>query len=495
MRTSLSPRSRSRSAPLVIASNRGPVEFSEGPDGAVQGRRGGGGLIAILGPAIASSGGVWIAAARSTTDRRVARHADDNNQLITVDLPQGQIAMRCLELDEEAFAAYYHRVATQTLWFLHHHLFDLARSPLFGPEFRSDWLAYERINEVFAAACADEVAPGGTVLLQDYHLAAAPALLRAHRPDVRIVHCTMCPWADPGYFATLPVWMARRLIDGMLAADLLSFFAPRWVSCFLQSCADLGYEVEWSSSSVGGNNGHATAVRAFPVGVDIGDLRAQLSSPRGQAEAAAVRELVGELRLILRVDRLEPAKNIVRGIAGFEAFLAANPSARGTVLHYVLAYSSRGDTPDYQRYAAEVRHLVGAVNERFRTDTWEPMVLDTHNNFERGLALMAQADVLVVNPLRDGMNLVAKETAAVSENNVVVILSQHAGAADDLAAGAIVINPFDTAELAGAIAAGLAMPPAERSHRLMMLREAAGAISPEDWLASLLAKLDRIRAT
>ena len=132
--------------------------------------------------------------------------------------------MRCLELDEKAFAAYYHRVATQTLWFLHHHLFDLARSPRFGPEFRSDWLAYERVNAVFAAACADEVALGGTVLLQDYHLAAAPALLR--RAPTRRAHRsrTPCPWADPGYFATLPVWVARRLIDGMLEAGLTVLF-------------------------------------------------------------------------------------------------------------------------------------------------------------------------------------------------------------------------------------------------------------------------------
>jgi len=495
MRTSQSARSRSRGAPLVIASNRGPVEFDEGPDGAVYGRRGGGGLIAIVGPALASSGGVWVAAACSPTDRQVARIADRNNQLITVYLPQGAITVRSIDVDEDAFQIYYHRVATQTLWFLHHHLFDLARSPHFGPELRADWLAYEQVNGAFAAACADEVAPGGTVLLQDYHLAAAPALLRAQRRDVRIVHCTMCPWADPAYFATLPAWMARRLIDGMLGADLLSFFVPRWVKCFLRSCADLGYDVEWSSSSVGGSNGDATAVRAVPVGVDIDDLRAQLGGPRGQAESAAVRELVGDQRLILRVDRLEPAKNIVRGIAGFESFLAANPSERGSVLHYVLAYSSRVDTPDYQRYAAEVRHAVGAVNERFRTDTWEPVVLDTLNNFERGLALMARADVVVVNPLRDGMNLVAKEAAAVSANNAVVILSQHAGAADDLAVGALVINPFDTEELADAIATGLAMALAERSRRLMMLREAAGAIRPRDWLASLLAELDQIRPT
>ena len=193
----------------------------------------------------------------------------------------------------------------------------------------------------------------------------------------------------------------------------------------------------------------------------------KLSSPRGQAEVAIVRELVGELRLILRVDRLEPAKNIVRGIAGFEAFLAANPSARGTAPGLrARLFSSRVDTPEYQRYAAEVRHAVGAVNERFRTDTWEPIVLDTHNNFECGLALMAQADVIVINPLRDGMNLVAKEAAAVSDNNVVgnpVLTRWRRGRPGG---GCDCHHRFDTEELAGAIAAGLAMAAGERSYRL-----------------------------
>ena len=164
------------------------------------------------------------------------------------------------------------------------------------------------------------------------------------------------------------------------------------------------------------------------------------------------------------------------------------------MLHYVLAFFSRVDTPEYQRYAAEVRQVVDEVNERFRTQDWIPVVLDTNNNFERGLALMARADVLVVNPIRDGMNLVAKEAAAVSANDIVVIVSQHAGAATDLAPGGLVINPFDTAELADAIAKGLAMSPRERADRLKVLRTVATAIRPQDWLAALLAELDSTSA-
>ena len=280
--------SRSRGAPLVVASNRGPVEYVPGAAGGIEIRRSGGGLVAILGPALASSGGVWVAAATGELDRQLARDADLNDRLAVVDLPQGHIAVRSLCLDGDAFRSYYDKIANQTLWFLHHHLFDLTRSPVFGREFRADWSAYEQVNGVFSAACAEEVAVNGTVVLQDYHLAVAPALLRAQRSDVRIIHSTMSSWADPGYFVTLPNWAARRLIDGMLGADLVSFLALRWADAFLGCCADLGYDVDWSSRTVSGGNGARTAVRAAAVGVDVRDLLARLAGARGRAEIAAV---------------------------------------------------------------------------------------------------------------------------------------------------------------------------------------------------------------
>jgi len=481
-------------APVVVASNRGPVELAAGPEAAGRPRRGGGGLIAILGSALVGSGGVWVVAGTRHTGAPAARTGPDGStpglvgRARLVELPQGRVAVRVVELAPEIYRAYYGRIANRILWFLHHQLFDLSRSPTFGPPFRADWRAYEHVNQAVADACAAEVAPGGTVLLQDYHLAVAPARLRARRPDVRIIHCTMCPWAEPSYFATLPGWAAHRLLAGMLGADELSFFVPRWARSFLRCCADLGYDVDWPTWRVRapGGGGHTATVRVVPVGVDVGRLQARLTTPPVRAEAAEVASLVGDRRLILRVDRLDPAKNILRGVAGYGAFLAGNPARHGEVLHYVLAYQSRADLPEYQRYAGEVRAAVDRLRRRFRTGSWEPVVLDTRNNIDRALALMARADVLVVNPVRDGMNLVVKEAAAVSQRDVAVILSRHAGAADELAAGSLVIDPFDTVELADAIAAALALAPAERGRRLALLRAAAGAVPPRRWLDLLL---------
>jgi trehalose 6-phosphate synthase len=230
----------------------------------------------------------------------------------------------------------------------------------------------------------------------------------------------MCPWADPGYFQMLPRAVARRLVDGMLGADILAFLAPRWADNFLRCCSLLGYEVDDRSATVRHATGVAT-VRVYPVGVDVAELRNRSAQPGVRTEMRRVHELVGERQLIVRVERMEPAKNILRGLAAFAEFLTTHPEQVGHVVHYVLAYASRTELAAYQRYADEVHAAVVEINKRFGTPEWCPVVLDTGNNFERGLALMACADVVVVNPLRDGMNLVAKECPSVSERDGVVI--------------------------------------------------------------------------
>jgi len=180
---------------------------------------------------------------------------------------------------------------------------------------------------------------------------------------------------------------------------------------------------------------------------------------------------------------MELSKNILRGLEGYATFLERNPRARGRVVHYALTYPSRRDLPEYQAYTAEVKHLADSINERFRTRAWAPVVLELRDNYPRALAAMAAADVLVVNPVWDGMNLVAKEGPAVSRRDLALILSRNAGAADDLGPGALLVNPFDTAELAEAIAAALELSPDERAKRAALLREGATALPPQEWFA------------
>jgi trehalose 6-phosphate synthase len=481
-------------AELVVASNRGPVQFELDDDGNLRSGRGAGGMVAALGPALAGLAGTWVAAAISDGDRVAARRAARGGQPRRVELSTGAVQLRSLVFDPRQYQAYYNRVSNRTIWFLQHYLFDVPRHPRFDRSFHFAWEAYQGVNQSFAAACDQEADRGGDVFLQDYHLSLAPAMLRARRSDVGIAHFTHCPWADPGYFAMLPSAVGAELLEGMLGADLLGFLVPRWARNFLRCCQDAGYAVDRERGTVLAGDGRAVQVRAYPLGIDGDDLRTRLAGPEVQGQLRAVRELAARRKLIVRVDRMELSKNILRGLEGYAIFLERNPRARQRVVHYALAYASRRGLPEYQSYTGEVKQAAEAINDRYRTRTWEPVVLDLRDSYPRALAAMAMADVLVVNPVWDGMNLVAKEGPTVSGRDAVLVLSRNAGAADDLADGALLINPFDTAELAEALATAIAMPSDERAKRAERLREGASALPPQDWFSRQREDLERLRS-
>jgi trehalose 6-phosphate synthase len=468
-------------AELVVASNRGPVQFEVDDDGRLTSGRGAGGMVAALGPALAGQSGTWVAAAITEGDRVAARRVARSGRLRTVELAQGAVRLRSLVFDPREYQGYYNRVANRTIWFLHHYLFDVPRHPRFDRSFRVAWQHYEGVNRAFATACDDEADPGAEVFVQDYHLALVPAMLRRRRPDLRIAHFTHCPWADPGYFQMLPGAAAGAVLEGMLGADRLGFLVPRWARNFLHCCLEAGFVVDFERHTVTAADGRRVGVRTYPLGVDGEALRERAGQADARAQDRVVADLTRGRRLIVRVDRMELSKNILRGLEGYGMFLERTPRARGRVVHYALTYPSRRDLPEYQAYTAEVKHTADAINERFRTRTWEPVVLELRDNYPRALAAMAAADVLVVNPVWDGMNLVAKEGPAVSRRDLALILSRNAGAADDLGPGALLVNPFDTAELAEAIATALELPPDERAKRAALLREGATALPPRDW--------------
>jgi trehalose 6-phosphate synthase len=480
-------------AELVVASNRGPVQFEIDDDGNLSAGRGAGGMVAALGPALAGQGGTWVAAAISDGDRVAARRVARSGRRRRIDLPQGSVQLRSLVIDPREYQNYYNRVSNRTLWFLQHYLFDVPRHPRFDASFRNAWRNYRDVNRAYATACDDEADRGAEIYIQDYHLALAPAMLRERRSDLGIGHFTHCPWAEPQYVEMLPRPIREELLEGMLGADLLGFLVPRWSRNFLLCCGEAGYQVDEDGGTVRAADGRVVRVRSYPLGVDADDLRARVTERDVQAQLRSVRDLAHGRSLVVRVDRMELSKNILRGLDGFATFLESHPRVRGRVVHFALAYASRRDLPEYQAYTAEVKQAAEAINERFRTKTWEPVRLELRDNYPRALAAMALADVLVVNPVWDGMNLVAKEGPSVSERDAVLILSRNAGAADDLGDGAILVNPFDTVELADAIGSALVMPSEERAYRAKRLREQAAALTPQDWFSAQRQDLGELR--
>ncbi|RPE33213.1 alpha,alpha-trehalose-phosphate synthase (UDP-forming) [Kitasatospora cineracea] len=478
---------QSGAAPILVASNRGPVSFRTEDDGTLTLRRGGGGLVSGL-SAIDDPNAVWVCAALSDADRTAARQAPDGRLDLAGHDVGGQ-AVRMLDIDPETFARAYNGVANSTLWFVHHLLYQTPVQPAFDADFRTEWAAYRAYNAAFAEALAAEAAPGAAVLVQDYHLSLAPALLRELRPDLRIGHFSHTPWAPPDYYRLLPDDVAAAVLEGILGADRAAFLTRRWALAFADCCeAVLGAQVDRSELTVT-HGGRTTRLGVHGLGADAEFLRERAHRPDVDERLATLREAVGDRRTIVRVDRTELSKNIVRGLLAYRHLLRTRPEWLGNVVHIAFAYPSRTDLAEYRDYTAEVQRLAEEINAEFGTADWQPLILHVNDDFPRSLAAYRLADVALVNPIRDGMNLVAKEVPVVSDRGCALVLSREAGAYAELADDAITVNPYDVIATADALAEALAMPPAERADRTKRLAAAATALPPQQWFLDQLHAL------
>ncbi len=479
---------------VLVASNRGPVSFSLRDDGSLVARRGGGGLVSGL-SSVAGTGTdvLWICAALSDPDRAAARRAPEGR----LDLDghdTGSGAVQMLDIAAATFHRAYNGVANSTLWFVHHLLFDTPNSPHFGRAWQREWASYRSYNASFAtalAAASDKVAdPGGVrALVQDYHLTLAPRMLRDAHPTLRIAHFSHTPWAPPDYFRLLPAAVGREVLDGVLGADHAGFLCDRWARAFLDCCAEfLGADVDHSSRTVRYRGG-TTQVAVHALGVDGTELRERANGADVAARMQALREVVGDHRLIVRVDRTELSKNIVRGLAAYRELLATHPQWRGNVTHLAFAYPSRHDLPEYREYTASVQRIAREIEDEYAADDWEPLILQVNDDYPRSLAAYRLADVLLVNPIRDGMNLVAKEGPVLSERGCALVLSREAGAAAELGQDALLVNPFDVSGTAEALHEALSMSQDERRARCARLAATATLLPPQKWFADQLDAL------
>ncbi len=469
-------------APLVVASNRGPISVVAIEDGEDEIRRGGGGLVSGMQAALAAEAdAVWICAALNDRERALSRRTG-SGRLSEVpevaDALAGEFEVRMLPIDALTFRLAYNGISNSTLWFVLHMLYEPARAPIFDQAWRRTWAAYQRYNRSFAEAIAAEAAPGATVMVQDYHLFLAPRLLRELRPDVKIGHFTHTPWVPPEYFRMLPDDVAHDLLDGLLGADLLGFHTPRWSEQFAACCKQiLGQDV-------------TDKLADFPLSTDADDLRARASRRDVTSSLWHLREVIGDRKVIGRVDRTELSKNVFRGLLAYRELLRTRPEWRDRVVHLVDNYPSREDLPAYREYTAAVERLAQDIDDEFSTEDWMPVLLDISDNYPGSLAALRASDVVFVNSVRDGMNLVVLEGIMLSERDPAVVLSREAGAAHVLGDDALLVNPFDVSQTAAALHEALAMPEAERLARLERLRTKAVALPPVPWFE---AQLDAVR--
>ena len=474
---------------ILIASNRGPVSFTLGDDGRLRARRGGGGVVSGLSSVAGRADVLWVCAALGDADRAAAREAPGG--LLSLDGAAGGSTVRMLDIPPTIFHRAYNSVANSTLWFVHHMLFDTPNQPHFGLAFSREWESFRAYNSAFAEALA--AAPrGGTAraVIQDYHVTLVPRMLAELRPGIKIAHFSHTPWAPPDYYRMLPDSIGREVLDGILGADHAGFLCQRWADAFIDCCEHiLDADVDRARQRVT-YRGHVTGIGVHPLGADAGELTRRAAEPDVQARLAALAEATAGRKVILRIDRTELSKNIVRGLAAYRELLITHPQWRGKVVHLAFAYPSRHDLPEYREYTASVQRLAREISDEFGTDEWDPLNLQVNDDYARSLAAYRLADVLLVNPIRDGMNLVAKEGPILSDRDCALVLSREAGAAAELSADALMINPFDVTGTAEALHEALMMTDSERRRRRASLAQAAAALPPARWFADQLAALD-----
>jgi trehalose 6-phosphate synthase len=473
------------SPPLVLVSNRGPVTFEE--DGV---SRGGGGLVTALTGLASHRDTVWVASAMTEHDSRVAR--EHGGRPFTVQSPSGgEYRIKLVESDPEAYERFYSIFANPILWFIQHYLWDLSNAPdIRRQEVEAFEFGYNVVNEDLARAVLEEIEDDSepVVMVHDYHLYTLPALVRSARPDVFLHHFVHIPWTQPDAWRVLPNQIREEIYAGILANDIIGFHTRAYRRNFLQCCHDLlGHEVDFEAGIVRCGD-REVWVRAYPLPID---WRATQAVAAREAVAEHERELLRRRRdhLILRVDRADLSKNVLRGFTAFDIFLDQHPEFREKVTFLAQLMPSRTDVPEYAEYLERIEALVAVVNHRHGTPDWMPIQLKLRDDLEEAMAAYKHYDVLMVNAMFDGMNLVAKEGPVVNERNGVSVLSENTGAHEELGEFALSVNPFDVQELADSLHAALTMPSAERARRADGLRKIVTARDPGDWIDDQLTDI------
>jgi len=450
--------------PLVIASNRGPVSFEIRDDELIP-SRGAGGLVSGLGPLVQDTDTQWYAAALSEGDRRAGAAG-------TIDA--AGFKMRIVDIDRETLDGAYNTIANGTLWYLYHGLHDRSREPVINIDWYDAWSAFRRYNGKFAEALIEGAPKNAIVLLQDHHLALVAPKLRDERPDVTTVHFTHTPFATPDALRILPELARTELLFGYLGADAIGFHSSRWSDDFIASCRDtLGHR--------------PTNTFVSPLGPDPSQLRAFAKGPACDAEYQALIVEVGERIVIARAERLELSKNLLRGFLAYDELLARRPELHEGIVFVANLAPSRTDLDDYINYREQIEEAIEKINARWGTPIWTPIIYRAENNFARAVALFRRYDLLLVNSIRDGLNLVAKEGPLVNERNGIVALSRETGAFDELSGLVTEVHAYDITQTAQAMSDALDIEEAARADLASDLVTVIESRTPEEWLQEQIA--------
>ncbi len=481
------------SSPLIIVSNRGPAQFERDESGERTVRRGGGGLVTALSGLVSHREALWIASAMTDEDVAVS---EEKGGPVEISIDGIEYRVRLVGSDAEAYDRFYNVIANPILWFIQHYLWDLSNAPDIRQEELDAWdFGYQTVNGDIAAAVLEQIdgQERPLVMLHDYHLYTAPKMIREGRSDVFLHHFVHIPWSQPDSWRVLPRRIREAIFEGMLANDIIGFHTHAYCINFLRCCDELldGTDVDYVNAEVR-YDGRKTLARAYPLSIDAERLQRAADSPE---VAEAEREVLERRRkhLIIRVDRADLSKNVLRGFTAFDTFLSQHPEFREEVTFVAHLQPSRQDVPEYAEYLERIEALVAVVNHRHGTTDWMPIDLKIYENFPEAVARYKHFDLLMVNAIFDGMNLVAKEAPAVNTRDGVLMLSENTGSHEELYDFVITVNPFDIQAQADAIYRALTMPAEEKRRWSQGLKEIIFSRNPGDWIDDQSRDIAKLR--
>lgn len=455
---------------IVVVSNRGPFSFRKRADGSFRVERGAGGLVTALGALAEQHDVLWVAAAMDKDDRSWVDAQPDEPQQV-----EG-ISLRLIKPNKKAYQGYYNVISNPLLWFIQHQLWDTPRNPSITQETWDAWgSGYLPINKAFAQVVADTVAGEKRpviVLPQDYQLYLFPHYLRELLGNkVQIQPFIHIPWPGPDAWRVLPIQMRKAILTSLLQADRVGFQTRKDAFNFVQTCRFYldGAHSRGARDTIYYENREIKAT-AYPISIDARKLESLSEEPQTHLLKTQLYNFVGDRKLILRVDRIEPSKNILRGLEAYRTLLETHPEHRSKIQMMALLVPSRMEVDEYQDYLRDIMSEAGMINAKYSTSYWEPVRIVVGDNYDRAIAAMQLYDVLLVNPLADGMNLVAKEGALVNQKDGVLVLSEFAGVFYELGEQALTVSPFDIYGAANALHQALTMPPEEKRARAEALR-------------------------
>ena len=480
--------------PLILASNRGPVEYQMTQDGHPEARRGSGGVVTAFSSLAQSVEFTWVASAMGEGDRVAS-----NNGLgphLKSPLPGHKINLRYVVTPRRVYHKYYNVFCNPLLWFLQHYMWNPPYNPNVDASVHDAWKGgYVPVNEAFAHAIVQEAREGDgppIVIGHDYHLYLMPEFVRREISDAIIQHFIHIPWPSPRYWQMIPSYMIHRICAALCATDLLGFQAPQDRRSFLDTVEEFlpGAEVDRNVSLITWQ-GHQTRVKVYPISINVAEVQRIADSPRSLEYEARLATHCNEINIV-RIDRAEPNKNIVRGFKAYELMLSRHPELHGKVNFLAFLVPSRTHIRQYQRYMDEIRQVVNQVNSSFGNDDWQPIITFIENNYTQAIAGMKLYDALLVNTIMEGTNLVAKEGPVVNTRHGVLVLSESSGVHHQLAEGVLSISPTDIEGTMEALYQAITMSPEDRKHLSSLLVDTVCREDITHWISSQLEDISEL---